>query len=237
MVEIVHALASAKSQGPDDTLVSKNAWNAAHRFQMSTGTLLGRTTASLGDFEEITPNSADFFFTNRTLAIGPRDSRAMSADVALSNISGAQAIITTAPTAFFAAASTTYLFEALFHISRSAGTTAHTVDVGITASAAVNSIRFLVKAANPTGNTLSAVSSIVGEAINTAYTFTTSNNSATENLIIRLNGIVRTSSAAGFAPFVSYSAAPGGVPTCTANSFMRWEKLGVDTFTFGGAWS
>lgn len=56
-VSLKHAFQSAKSDGPDNTLVQPSDWNAEHTLTQATGKLLGRTTAGTGATEEITPGA------------------------------------------------------------------------------------------------------------------------------------------------------------------------------------
>jgi hypothetical protein len=52
-IEIKHPFTSAKSDGPDSTLIQPSNWNAAHNLTMATARLIGRTTAGAGNAEEI----------------------------------------------------------------------------------------------------------------------------------------------------------------------------------------
>jgi microcystin-dependent protein len=52
-ISLKHLFTSAKSDGPDSTLIQPSNWNAEHVLTMATARLLGRTTASAGAAEEI----------------------------------------------------------------------------------------------------------------------------------------------------------------------------------------
>jgi hypothetical protein len=52
-IEIKHPFVSAKSDGPDSTLIQPSNWNAGHTLTMGTSFLIGRTTAGAGTAEEI----------------------------------------------------------------------------------------------------------------------------------------------------------------------------------------
>lgn len=236
-ISVVHSFVSAKAQGADATEVSKNEWNAEHTFQMATGTILGRTTASTGAVEEITPNSTDFTFSSLALALAAPDVfRVLAADDTGSDVSTAQAVFPTAALdSFTAAASTAYAFDAFYHIVRSAGTTSHTTGVLFGGTATYTSLRYLAQITNPTGNVLTAVSQIVGAAA-TEVVLTAANTSATENLTISLKGIIRVNGAGTIIPQFKYSAAPGGAPTIKADSYFRMRKLGTDTVASAGSW-
>lgn len=234
-ITLGHSFVSAKSQSADATLVSKNEWNAAHTFTMATGALLGRTTASAGAVEEITPNTTDFSLSGGALALGaPAIFRVLTGDISLADVNTAQALFTAG--SFTAAGSTTYAFDALYWISRSAGTTSHTTAVLFGGTATFTSLAYRAQVTNATGNVLASVQQIMGAAA-TGLTLTSANTSATENLEIGLTGIMRVNGAGTIIPQLQYSAAPGGTPTFKANSYFRMRKLGTDTVAIGGAWA
>lgn len=234
-ITLAHTFVSAKAQGADATLVSKNEWNAAHSLTQASGVLLGRTTAGTGATEEITPNSTDFSFTGGALALNnPLNYRILTADIAGSDVNTAQAVFTTG--SFTAEAATTYAFEAMYHILRSAGTTSHTTAVLFGGTATYTSVRYLAQVTNPTGNVLANVQQIIGD-VATAVTLTAANTSATENLEIKLNGIIRVSAAGTIIPQFQFSAAPGGAPTIKANSNFFLRKLGSNVVASVGSWA
>lgn len=235
-ITLAHSFVSAKSQGADATLVSKNEWNAGHSLTMATGMLLGRTTAATGAAEEITPNSVDFSFTGGALALGPGVITVLNGDFTGTDVSTAQPVFAAAQDTFTAEASTDYLFDAFYHIVRSAGSTSHTTGVLFGGAATFTSLRYMVQVSNPTGNTLSAVNSIIGAAA-TETVITAANTSTTENLIIRLVGNMRVNGAGTIIPQFKYSAAPGGAPAVKADSYFRMRKIGTNTVTVGGSWA
>jgi microcystin-dependent protein len=53
-IAITHAFQSAKGDGADATLVRPSNWNASHATSMATGAVIGRQTAGIGAFEELT---------------------------------------------------------------------------------------------------------------------------------------------------------------------------------------
>ena len=103
-------------------------------------------------------------------------------------------------------------------------------------TATYTSVRYLAQVTNPTGNALGATQQIVGD-VATAVTLTAANTSATENLMIKLKGILRVNGAGTVIPQLQYSAAPGGTPTLKANSYFFLRKLGSDTAATAGAWT
>lgn len=234
-ITVSHSFVSTKSQGADATLVSKNEWNNAHTFTMATGALLGRTTAGAGSVEEITPNTTDFSLASSALALKNQQSyRVLTADIAGSDVNTAQVVFTTG--SFTAEAATSYAVDALYHITRSAGTTSHTTAVLFGGTATYTSLRYLAQVTNPTGNVLGNVQQIIGDAA-TAVTLTAANTSATENLMINIKGIFRVSAAGTIIPQFQYSAAPGGAPTIKADSYFRLTKLGSNVVASAGSWA
>lgn len=69
-ISLKHLFQSAKTDGPDNTIVQPSDWNDEHVLTQATGKLLGRTTAGTGATEEIAPG------TGITLSAGT-----LSADV------------------------------------------------------------------------------------------------------------------------------------------------------------
>jgi len=69
-ISLKHLFQSAKTDGPDNTIVQPSDWNDEHVLTQATGKLLGRTTAGAGATEEISPG------TGITLSAGT-----LSADV------------------------------------------------------------------------------------------------------------------------------------------------------------
>lgn len=53
-ISLKHAFTSAKSDGGDSTLIQPSNWNAEHVLLLSSGTMVGRSTAGTGAAEEIT---------------------------------------------------------------------------------------------------------------------------------------------------------------------------------------
>ncbi len=216
-VSLTHSFVSTKAQGGDATVVSKNEWNQEHAFTMQSGYTLGRLTSSTGAVEEI-----------------PIIFRILTADISLADVNTAQELFTAG--AFTAEAATSYQFDAFYHVTRAAGANSHTTGLLFGGGATFTSLRYLIQAANPTGNALSAVSSIVGEAA-TEVVITGANTSTTENIIARLNGIIRVNAGGTIIPQLKYSVAPGGTPTFKANSYFLMRKLGSNTAATSGSWA
>lgn len=56
-ISLKHAFTSAKTDGPDNTVVQPSDWNDEHTLTQASGKLLGRTTAGDGATEEISAGS------------------------------------------------------------------------------------------------------------------------------------------------------------------------------------
>lgn len=134
------------------------------------------------------------------------------------------------------AASTTYMMEGVYYITRSAGTTSHTLSTLFALGGTLTSIAYTAETTSTTGNALGAVSRIYG-TLASATVVTAASTSATENITVTIRGIVRTNAAGTFVPQIQYSAAPGGDPTILANSFFKLTPIGNNTVTAVGNWS
>jgi hypothetical protein len=134
------------------------------------------------------------------------------------------------------AASTTYEFEAVYYITRAAGTTSHTTSVLFNASSALTSIAYTADVTTSTGVALTGVDRIYGTST-TALVVTGASTSATENLVITLKGIMKTNAATTITPQFLYSAAPGGAPTVLPNSYIKLIPLGTSSMISVGNWA
>lgn len=150
-----------------------------------------------------------------------------------SDVSTAQAVFDAAQDTFTLLANVTYEFEADYRISRAAGTTSHTTGV-LFGGTATYTIDYLADVSNPTGNVLGAVSAIEGNAA-TEVVLTAANTSATENLRIKLKGVIRVTAAGTLIPQFKYSAAPGGAPTIKRNTSFKLRAIGTDLAATAGA--
>jgi hypothetical protein len=152
----------------------------------------------------------------------------LTANLARANNASAQAWFDTSADAFTLAASTSYFFDGVLSLSRTAGTTSHNTSLLFGGTAALTSIGYLAQVTNPTGNALANVQQIWG-TVDTAVQLTTANTVATENLHVSVRGIVRCDTAGTFIPQFQYNNAPGGAPTARANSYFRMYPVGSDT--------
>lgn len=151
------------------------------------------------------------------------------------NVNTAQPIFSAAQDTITLAANTMYEAEGFYYITRVAGTTSHTTSVLFGGTAVASTTLLLLRASNPSGNALSAVSQIVGTFA--GQTITAANTSATENIVVHIRGTIPVTTGGTLIPQFQYSAAPGGVPTVFTGTFFRVWPVGADTVATVGNWS
>lgn len=161
--------------------------------------------------------------------------RVQTSNNVLSNSTGTQNVFSS-PSAITLDGNTTYMFEAVYYITRSAGTTSHTLSTLFALGGTLSGITYTAETTSTTGNTLGAVSRIYGTGA-TATVVTGASTSATENITVVLRGIVKSNGSGTFTPQIQYSAAPGGAPTVLANSYFRLIPLGTSAVSSVGSWS
>lgn len=131
---------------------------------------------------------------------------------------------------------TTYRMEGTLHLIRSAGTTSHTTSLLFGGTATLTSIRY--RAYCNTGDV--ATNLAVNQttmSVATATVVKAASTSATEEIIVSVDGIVRINAAGTFIPQYQYSVAPGGAPTVQANSFFKLTRIGSGSFVAQGTWA
>lgn len=139
------------------------------------------------------------------------------------------------------AASTTYMFEAMYYLSNT-GTTSHTWSTLFAGTATFTSIAYLASAYTGTtsGATITAMSA-AQVAVATAVAVTAASTSATEFCTFWLRGVMRINGAGTLIPQLKASARPGasGTPgvTILAGSYFRAWPLGSDTVASVGNWT
>jgi hypothetical protein len=130
-------------------------------------------------------------------------------------------------------ANSTYEFDGLLHIT--AGTTSHGINLQFAAlsGATIQWASIGSKAAQ--NNQATAL------RFGQSNTFATNRLSATASTgagtVIRVFGVVRTTTAGNLTPRFAFSAAPGGTPQVLSGTRFIVRKLGSDTFTASGGWA
>ena len=136
--------------------------------------------------------------------------------------------------------STVYELEMVFDLSRSAGTTSHTIALGFAGTATINNILYeginnQLASATPSGVSNSAVSFVVNSASATVISVATTTNN-TNYFVVK--GTVSINAGGTFIPQYTLSAAPGGAYSTYAGSYIRINPLSASgSATNVGTWS
>jgi hypothetical protein len=136
-------------------------------------------------------------------------------------------------------ASTVYAFEVNFTLTKTAGTTSHTLSHGFGGTATLNNILYEAvyvtsTAALPTG----AASNMGSFNTASATVVMAAATSATNTFIITYKGTVSVNAGGTFIPQYTLSAAPGGAYTTTAGSYFMIYPIGVSgANTSVGTWA
>jgi hypothetical protein len=128
------------------------------------------------------------------------------------------------------------MFEAVYFMTRAAGSTSHTTAVSFGGDATLTSITYLAEASTSTTNVLGAVNRIIGTAVG-AVVVTGAVSTTTEVITIKLTGTLRTNTAGTLIPQFQFSAPPGGAPTVLRNSYFRLIPVGTSSVTSVGNWT
>ena len=149
-----------------------------------------------------------------------------------SNATGAQSIFGVGVSLL---ASTQYEFEMVFSLSKTAGTTSHTIGLGFGGTATLNNIGYNnIANANPAGNTCLVYQ--VATAASTVLTL--SITSATPTYNVMLKGTISVNAAGTFIPQYTLSAAPGGAYTTKIGSYIKISPLAASGANVNvGSWA
>jgi hypothetical protein len=137
-------------------------------------------------------------------------------------------------------ASTVYEFEILVPLSKTAGTTSHTVALGFGGTASINNIAYQVyNSLSPTAFS-TAEQTTTASFIQTAASsvLTGSSTAAFRSYVFLLKGTVSINAGGTFIPQYTLSAAPGGAYSTAASSYIRINPLSASgAATNVGTWS
>ena len=137
-------------------------------------------------------------------------------------------------------ASTVYEFELVFAITKTAGTTSHTIGVGFGGTATVNNFYangFYNNSTTSTPTTTSNSASVVMTSASNIV-LTGAITSAAEYLMLTLRGAVSINAGGTFIPQYTLSAAPGGAYSTLASSFIRIAPISASgAATNVGTWA
>lgn len=161
--------------------------------------------------------------------------KALSADEAGGNVNTAQPWFPTAG-AVTLKASTLYEFEGYLRLSRAAGVNSHTLSLLFGGTVVISSIAYQAQVNTGDVVTNGAQNQTTSE-VATAVVVKAASTSATEQVIVRVKGVLRTGTAGTLIPQFQYSAAPGGAPTVLRNSNFKIFILGAASDVSKGTWS
>lgn len=126
-------------------------------------------------------------------------------------------------------ASTVYQFEAVYALSKSAGTTSHTVGLGFGGTATINNVAYDVIYHADTTAFNTAAQSVGATFIQTASnsTVTGASVSTFRSYVFTVKGNISVNAGGTFIPQYTCSAAPGGAYTTAAGSYFLIYPIGA----------
>lgn len=195
------------------------------------------TTATAGSMEYdgiapyFTPQS-----TQRGVVLGAQFYR-LNSTVPGANATGAQNTFNVGVTL---SSSTVYVFDAVFAMSKTAGTTTHTVSSLFGGTATINNIFYRVTAGEANGALGTQIAATSDNATNVATATVMSNTIgvAAKSLYVTIRGTVSVNVGGTFIPQYSLSAAPGGAYTVALGGFFYIYPIGASgSNTSVGTWA
>ena len=128
-------------------------------------------------------------------------------------------------------ASTVYAFETVVALSKSAGTTSHTVGIGFGGTATLNGILYQIIANEATSalpaTRVNQTQTLITTNVATNTTIDTANTSAAFSCTFAARGTVSINAGGTFIPQYTLSAAPGGAYTTQAGSYFLIYPIGA----------
>ena len=161
----------------------------------------------------------------------------LNSDLAGSNVNTAQSMLGVGVTL---AASTVYAFEYNFALSKSAGTTSHSVGLSFGGTATLNNIYYAGVGTSVIGSLSIYTTAPNFIAVVTASNFTVSSTTTTAGRVIpyAISGTVSINAGGTFIPQYTLSAAPGGAYTTSAGSYFAIWPIGASgANTSVGPWA
>lgn len=202
------------------------------------------TTGSLVNFPTQTLDGGSMEYDGTIVYLSPTSNqrgivpatilRTLSSNRTLLDSAGAQNVFDS-PASITLAASTSYEFEAIYYLARSAGSTSRTLSTLFSLTGSLLGITYIAETTSTAGNLLGPVSRIRGTAA-TATVVTAASTSTTEQISVLLKGLVRTNTGGTFTPQVQFSATVGGAATILANSYFKIYPIGGSSVTNVGYW-
>ena len=142
---------------------------------------------------------------------------------------GVQSAFPTTGDVFTLVASTTYLFEGTYYITKSGTTCTTAMAFALAGGASITSMKYHVlaqnTAVNTTGTTVSStwVNQVASTVVNTT---------ATGEVVIKFKGLIRMNAGGTVTPQINFSATPT-TPVMTADSFIKFTPIGTTNNILG----
>jgi hypothetical protein len=137
------------------------------------------------------------------------------------------------------AASTQYEFEGIYILSKTAGTTSHTISSLFGGTATINNINYNILTIEGSSLPLNLTGALTG-CNNTvsAFVATDAFTGASNSVAIVIKGTVSANAGGTFIPQYSLSAAPGGAYTTQIGSYFKIAPLGASGSNISiGSWA
>jgi len=162
----------------------------------------------------------------------------LDSGLAGANATGAQNMLGVGVTL---SASTVYEFESVMFMSKTAGTTSHTIAFGFGGTATINNLIYQgFNSAGIAANTplLGQTTSYFVANATTAIVLTSAQTAATNGFYITIRGTISVNAGGTFIPQYTLSAAPGGAYTTQAGSYFLIYPIGASgANTNVGTWA
>jgi hypothetical protein len=164
---------------------------------------------------------------------------ALNTSLAGANVNTAQSVLGVGVTL---SSNTRYAFEAVYALSKTAGTTSHTTGIGFGGTATINNIGYWAQAGSINSNGFTDLSNsgsfqyYIQTASNTVLNG--AQGQAATFRMYKINGTVSIGTGGTFIPQYTLSAAPGGAYTTAAGCWFRIYPIGAAGSNVSvGAWA
>jgi hypothetical protein len=196
----------------------------------------------------ITPETGAFEYDGRVPYFTPQGTQRgvvpgmqyyrLNSSVIGANINTAQSVLGVGCTL---SSNTVYAFEVVYSLSKTAGTTSHSVSLLFGGTATTNNISYVMQRSGSTisladVSTVNTITALMQTT--TASAIATGVTSANTFFVIIVRGTVSVNAGGTFVPQYSLSAAPGGAYTTAAGSYFLIYPIGASgSNTSVGTWA
>jgi hypothetical protein len=202
---------------------------------LTSDTLIG--TAAAGNIEYSSPIFTGTPIGTQRGIVPTQQYYRLNSAVVGSNATGAQSIFGVGVTL---SASTVYEFEMIVPLSKTAGTTSHTVALGFGGTASINNIAYQAyNSLSPTAfSTVEQTTTASFIQTATSSVLTGASTGAFRSYVFLIKGTVSINAGGTFIPQYTLSAAPGGAYSTAIGSYIRIAPVGASgSNTSVGAWA